>query len=259
MLKIALSGATGKMGSEIITLLSQSKDKYQLEYAIVSNPEQAQNKLNDLAKVITNDIATLNKNIDVVIDFSTPTFTLKILQQCVAKKIPLVIGTTGFNLKEEGKIAISSKQIPILLSANMSFSINLMYKLISIAAKSLKSFEVEIIDSHHRNKKDSPSGTALELGKIVAKSREIDFYSHAILDNNLRNVPRKAEDICFSSVRAGNIIGSHFVEFIGESEILSIRSEITNRNSFAKGALLAANFLRNQPPNLYSMQDVLEI
>lgn len=260
MLKLALIGANGKMGSEIVKLLlSTYSHEYQLYYAIISHLNTTNPDLNKVAQVVSNKIQILDDKADVVIDFSTPQATIDVIEQCLITKTPLVIGTTGFSKSEEEIISSSAKIIPILYSPNMSLSVNLMFKLVAMAAKALPDFEVEIMDFHHKNKKDTPSGTALNLGKIIASNRQVDFNQHAILPNQPKKVPRDTQDICFSSIRASEVIGKHHIEFLSSSENLSITSEITNRSNFAKGALLAASFIKNKPPKLYNMQDVLEI
>ena len=178
----------------------------------------------DLAKVIGES--------DVVIEFATPSATLKHLAICGKKNVPVVIGTTGFSQEEIGEIRTISEKIPVLLSPNMSLGVNLLFKLVKEAATILKNYEVEIVETHHNKKKDAPSGTAKKIAEIVG-------------------------DVPIHSLRFGNVIGEHRVIFAGKSERLELFHRAENRETFARGALKAAAFIVNQNPGLYSMENLL--
>ena len=181
------------------------------------------------------------------------------LNACLEYKIPLVVGATGFTQLQKDLITAASKNIPILMSSNMSLSVNLLFKLTAITAKKLSNFEAEIIEMHHRYKKDAPSGTAISLGEEIAKARGIDFKEHANFTRHGTDETRNPQDIGFCAVRGGDIVGKHDVMFINDGEILTLSSEINNRSSFASGALIAGAFLVNQKAGLYNMFDVLDL
>jgi 4-hydroxy-tetrahydrodipicolinate reductase len=242
MINIALVGAGGRMGIEIAKMITAKPDYYNLVAAITNG-----------------DDISLLKGADVVIDFSTPDSTMITLNICVQHKIPLVIGTTGFSEHNKNLIGEASKIIPILMSPNMSLSVNMLFKLTEIAAGRLSNFEAEIVEAHHRYKKDAPSGTAIKLGEVVASSRNIDFKQHAKFTRYGIDEQRNPQDIGFAVVRGGDIVGKHDVMFIDNGEILTLTSEINNRSSFANGSLIAGAFLRQQKPGLYNMFDVLDL
>ena len=231
MIKIALIGANGRMGTQITQIITRKSDYYVLAGSIADS--------------------------DVVIDFSSPELSLLKLQECVAHKKPLVIGTTGFNANQKNIVEEASKNIPVLLSPNMSLSVNILFKLTEIAANKLATFEAEIVEAHHRYKKDAPSGTAVKLGEVVAEARNLDFATHAKFTRHGVDEQRKPNDIGFAVVRGGDIVGKHDVMFIDDGEILTLTSEINNRSSFANGAVIAAAYLSQQQPGLYNMFDVL--
>jgi 4-hydroxy-tetrahydrodipicolinate reductase len=242
MINIALIGSSGRMGLEITKIIAAKPEYYKLFAGIA--------KGDDISKI---------KGADVVIDFSTPSSTIRTINACLQYKIPLVIGATGFSDLEKDFISEASKNIAILFSANMSLSVNLLFKLTAIAADKLSNFETEIFEAHHRYKKDAPSGTALKLGEIIAESRNLDFKTHAKFTRYGVNEQRNPKDIGFSVVRGGDIVGKHDVMFIDNGETLTLTSEINNRGSFANGALIACAFLSIQKPGLYNMFDVLDI
>ncbi|HMT02397.1 MAG TPA: 4-hydroxy-tetrahydrodipicolinate reductase [Burkholderiales bacterium] len=256
MLNIGLIGADGKMGQEIIKIISANKTFYNLSYAIISTQKSINSKLDD--SIVLNNISAVGK-VDVIVDFSNPNSIFNTLNYCLDSNTPIVIGTTGFNAEQKQLINSTSKKIPVLLSPNMSLSVNVLFNLVNIAATKLINFEAEIFEAHHRNKKDSPSGTAIKLGEIIAKARGVDFLSTAKFTRHSSNEIRNKNEIGFSVSRGGNIIGKHQVSFISDNEILKLTSEISNRSSFAYGALIAAKFLVNQKAGMYDMSDVLKL
>ena len=255
MLKIAINGANGKMGQKLLDIILRNPDLYELVLARTFHLEN--NTIATDSYYLTLPSST---TAEVMIDFSNQERIEETVNWCLLHKIPLVIGTTGFTSVQLEKITAASAMIPIVHSANMSLSVNILFEAVKMVAKKLADYEVEIVESHHRYKKDSPSGTALEIGKIIAEARGDDFDQVACYNrtgNN--NAVRKQNEIGFSALRAGDIVGRHVVDFISDGEELSIISNINNRRGFALGALTAARFVVKQSPGLYSMQDVLEI
>jgi len=257
MLNIGLVGANGRMGREVAKQLKDSK-AYKLQCAVVTDIKNTDAEVKNLAAVYTEDLSLL-EGVDVVIDFSSPKSIALLLPFCITHKLPMVIGTTGFDAEQELLIRQASTQIAIVVAPNTSLSVNILYKLVAEAAVKLANFEIEITEAHHRNKKDAPSGTALKIGQTVASARDIDFKKHAVYNRHDRSLTRSKDDIGFSVIRGGDIVGNHEVQFIGDGEILSIKSQIHNRASFARGALLAASFIAKQPPGFYDMASVLGV
>ncbi len=255
MLKVAINGANGKMGQELIDLVLKNPELYELVLARTFHLEN--NAIPVDSYYLTLPLTT---EAQVVIDFSNQERLEETLTWSLKNKIPLVIGTTGFSSEQLLKVKSASEVIPIVHSANMSLSVNVLFEAVRMIARKLADYEVEIIETHHRYKKDAPSGTALEIGKVVAAARGHDFDKVACFDRiGNDNATRSAEEIGFSSLRAGDIVGRHIVDFICDGEELSVISNINNRRGFAMGALAAARFVTNQSPGLYSMQDVLQI
>ena len=258
MINIAIIGATGKMGMQIATLIAANPQSYNLSVAIINKPLESNHELNHIAKVISTDF-TLIKDINVVIDFSTPEVSMEIAEHCSVNSIPLIIGTTGFSATERLRIEQIATEIPLLISPNMSLSVNMLFKLAAVAAKKLAGYEAEITEAHHRYKKDAPSGTAMKLGEAVATARGIDFNKHAVFTRHGRDEVRHPDDIGFAVVRGGDIVGKHEVALISDGEVLTLGSEISNRRSFAQGSLVAAAFLAHKSKGLYTMFDVLDL
>ncbi len=256
MLNIGLVGANGKMGRTIVNRIKNNPDKYNLKCAIVTDMHTIDNVVKDVAQVCSEDLNMLD-GVDVVIDFSSAKSSLVLLPVCIENKLPIIIGTTGFSESERDFMQVCSGDTPILYAPNTSLSVNVLYKVIEMVSNRLRGFDVEITEAHHRYKKDAPSGTALKLGGIIAKERELSFNDFARFDRHELNEVRKIDEIGYSVIRGGDIVGMHDVQFINDGEILSLKSQITNRDCFAYGALLAAEFLHGKPVGLYNMWDVL--
>lgn len=252
MLKIGLNGASGRMGTEILDMIRTEPEKYVLGFA-KSNQNKAQN-----LKGITS--FPISHTVDVVIDFSSPESSMEALYWCQHNRVPIVIGTTGFNDLQIKEINNISNDIPIVLSPNMSLSVNVLFSVVKLVSAYLPNAEVEIIESHHRNKKDAPSGTALRIGRSVAEGRGLDFNLVANYDRvKSSSGIRKPEEIGFAVIRGGDIVGKHTASFILNGEEFNLTSEITNRRSFAAGSLVAAEFIFDKANGLFSMSDVLNI
>jgi len=254
MLKIAINGASGRMGQELQQIIQQNPKLYQLviarefsnKYQVHVSDNQYCNTLPDLTDA------------QVLIDFSSYNQIYETLNWCEKHNIPLVIGTTGFNTEQIALIHAVARKIPIVYSANMSLSVNILFEAVKLVAKKLADFEVEITESHHRYKKDAPSGTALKIGQVIADARGVNFNDVACYNRiGNENKERSQSEIGFSVVRGGDIVGKHVVDFISDGEELTISSVINNRKSFAMGAMTAAKFVVQQDSGLFSMQDVL--
>ena len=191
-------------------------------------------------------------------DFTTPESTLAALAQCIKSGKAMVIGTTGCTPEQRAQIEAAGEDMPLVFAPNFSVGVNLSLKLLEVAAKVLgDSVDVEIIGAHHRHKVDSPSGTALAMGEAVAKALGRDLDKHAAYSREGRHGERPREQIGFSTIHAGDIVGEHTAMFAGEGERLEITHKATDRAIFARGALRAAQWLAGKPAGLYDMQDVL--
>ena len=247
-MRILLNGANGRMGNEIIELVKKQSD-----VKVVCGFDKEENK--KVQFPIYNKIEDIKEQVDVIIDFSIPVATFKILEYARKNKIPTVIATTGFNEGELKEIEKISKEIPIFKSSNMSLEINLMVSLVQNIAKVLKESDIEIIETHHNKKIDSPSGTAILLAdainKVLEEKKEYNF------DRMRKREKRDKKEIGFSAIRGGNIVGEHTVQFFGENETLEITHKSYSRQVFAEGALKAARFIVNQQEGLYDMNDLI--
>ncbi len=252
-INLAITGCYGRMGQEILKSSKKSKD-----FKIVSITE---NKL--IKKKILGIKPQLNsldafKNVNLIIDFTTPKCTLEVLKFASKLKKRVVIGTTGFSKKEENIIKSYSKKIPILKAGNMSLGVNLLVFLTEIASRSLgDNFLSKIYEVHHKYKKDHPSGTALMLGKGIAlgKKKELSkMLGKKYLNKKSFPYSRK---INFNSLRKGKVVGEHEVKFSTGKEVVTLNHESFDRALYSEGALTAAKWLINKKPGLYSMRSVL--
>ncbi len=264
MIKIAIAGATGRMGMAIIRELAQSSDLVvtvglgHKRSPVLGKDAGVVAGLKKIGVPITDDAS--NMDFDVMIDFSTPEAASEHLQLCKTLNVPVVLGMTGLNEAQNQQIAEAANHIPVLFAANTSVGINLCVALLEMASKAIGAVtDIEIIESHHRHKVDAPSGTALLLGEAVATALDTDLSHCGVFSREGHTGERKPGSIGFSTIRGGDIAGEHTVMFIGDGERIEITHRATDRKIFAQGAIRAARWLSNQPKGLYNMQDVLDI
>ena len=250
---LAITGCMGRMGQQLI---KSSKTDKNFKLTTLTENHLINKKIAGI-KLSLNDEKSL-KNVDLIIDFTVPKCTFEILKIASKLKKRVVIGTTGFNKKEEGLIKKFSKKIPILKAGNMSLGINLLMYLTEIASKSLgNNFLSKVYEVHHKHKIDHPSGTALMLGKGIAVGKKKDFYN--LLGKkylNKKTFPY-GKKINFNSIRRGKTVGEHEVKFSSGKEIITLNHEAFDRALYSEGALTAGKWLMNKKPGLYSMRDVL--
>ena len=252
-INLAITGCMGRMGQQIIKSAKLDKN-----FKLVSLTENL--KINRKINGIKVDLNTEEafKKANLIIDFTIPKCTFQVLKIASKLKKRVVIGTTGFTKKEEELIKKFSKNIPILKAGNMSLGINLLMYLAEIASSSLgEKFLSKIFEIHHRHKKDYPSGTALMLGKGIAKGKNKDFYN--LIGKkylNKKNFPF-GKKINFNSLRKGEIIGEHEVKFSSGKEIITLNHEAFDRALYSEGALSAAKWLMKRKTGLYSMRDLM--
>ncbi|MDC3249564.1 4-hydroxy-tetrahydrodipicolinate reductase [Candidatus Pelagibacter sp.] len=252
-INLAITGCLGRMGQQLIK--SSKSDK---NFKLVTLTENKLiNKRIDGIKLDLNTTKAFKKT-DVIVDFTVPKCTLEILEIASKLKKRVIIGTTGFNKKEETLIKRYSKKIPILKAGNMSLGVNLLMYLTEIASGSLgDSYLSKVFEIHHKYKKDYPSGTALMLGKGIADGKNKDL--HNLIGKKFLNKKTFpfGKKINFNSIRKGKIIGEHQVLFSGGKEIITLNHEAFDRSLYSDGALTAAKWLTNKKAGLYSMRDLL--
>jgi 4-hydroxy-tetrahydrodipicolinate reductase len=202
----------------------------------------------------------LGKGADVVIDFTAPSASLQHASVCAGRGIALVIGTTGFAAEQKNDLRAAARRIPLLLAPNMSVGVNVLFGLVAEAARALgPAYEVEIVEMHHRMKRDAPSGTAARLAEVAAEAFGLGAEQPFVYARHGDTGPRKQGSIGLQSLRGGDVVGEHSVVFAGEGERLELTHKATGREIFARGALTAARWAAGRPPGLYSMKDVLGI
>ena len=213
-------------------------------------------EIEDASFPIYTNIDKIKEVPDVIIDFSIPEASINILEFAKEKHIPIVIATTGFSEDHLAQIKEYSKDIPIFRSGNMSYEINIMSSIVSQLATKLRDSDIEIIETHHKNKIDSPSGTALILADSIndALNNEMNYQ----YDRHSIRQKRPENEIGIHSIRGGTEVGKHTVLFLGENETLEIAHTVSSRSIFANGALKAAKFIINQENGLYNMRDLIE-
>jgi 4-hydroxy-tetrahydrodipicolinate reductase len=257
---IAINGAGGRMGQRLVAL---AKEDHALQVVAAIDAPTAPVQGRDAGEVagigkfgvpITYDLPMSSKP-DCLIDFSVPEGTMTVLPICVARQIPIVIATTGHSAAQKAEIEAAAHQTAVLYSPNLSLVVNLLFKLTRLAAEALKGkgFDAEIVERHHRYKKDSPSGTAVRFGEIIQEVQGGEFvHGREGLVGE-----RTADEIGIHAVRGGDNVGEHTIIFTTLGETLELVHKGHNRDSYARGALLAAKFLANRPAGRYTMNDVL--
>lgn len=262
--RIAIAGAAGRMGKALIESTHKNTDAT-LAGAIVRSTSSLvgvdAGEFGGLGKLdvkIVGDITDAIEHFDVLIDFSSPSATLANVKLCAQHKKPIVIGTTGFSEAEKAELLSFQTQIPLLLSANFSTGVNLCFKLLDIAARVLgDEYDVEVYEAHHRHKVDSPSGTAVRMGEVLANALDRDLKKVAVYGREGQIGARPRDTIGFATVRGGDVVGDHTVMFMADGERVEITHKASNRLAFANGAVRAAIWLKQQKTGLFDMQDVL--
>ncbi|MFZ5834813.1 MAG: 4-hydroxy-tetrahydrodipicolinate reductase [Pseudomonadota bacterium] len=263
-IKIVVVGAAGRMGRTLVRQVSQTPD---CEISGATEPAGSEflgrdagvlAGLDPLGVVITGDPLELIAKANAVLDFTSPAAACEHAALCAQARIVHVIGTTGFDAAQEAAIAAAARHAIIIKSGNMSLGVNLLAQLTRQVAKLLDStFDIEILEMHHRHKVDAPSGTALLLGEAAAQGRGVKLSDTAARGRDGVTGPRKAGDIGFAVLRGGGVVGEHSVIFAADDEIIELRHQASDRSIFARGAVAAAKWGQGKRPGLYSMMDVL--
>lgn len=254
MINIGVYGGTGRVGTLIIKNLKGDKEA---KLSCVHALNKIELNLQDV--LVTNDIDTLLKNSDVVIDFTLPDGTEALLNRALENPKPIVSGTTGLSEHQINLMKEASKKMPLLYATNMSMGIALLNRLVEITSKKLRDFDIEIVEMHHRHKKDAPSGTALTLAENAAKARGLELDRVRVSGRSGNIGERSKDEIGVFALRGGDIVGRHTVGFYNDGEYLELNHTATSRDTFAKGAIKAAKWLVSQDSGLYSIYDCLGI
>ena len=265
MLKIAIAGAAGRMGKSLIRAVMEAGPDICLGAATVEAGDPALGQDAGLLATglaagvaMVDSLAQCEADFDVVIDFTSPAALAGHAAFCSEHSRALVVGTTGLEPEHTDLLSAAAEHIAVLHSPNMSVGVNLSLDLLRQAAAVLgDDFDVEIVEAHHRHKKDAPSGTALAMGKAIAETLGRDLESCAVYGRQGASEERSRDTIGFATLRAGDIVGEHTVIFAGPGERLEISHKAGSRMTFAHGAVRAARWVAGRAPGLYSMRDVL--
>ena len=252
MVKVIMHGCNGKMG-QVITRLAAADP----ELAIVAGVDARAQALNDYP--VFGDISECDVEADVVIDFSNASAVDHLLDWCQEKQMPVVLCTTGLSGEQLQRVEEAAGRTAVLKSANMSLGVNLLMKLLQDAAKVLapEGFDMEIVERHHNQKVDAPSGTAIALADALNRALEGDY--EYVYDRSGQRKKRDSHEIGISAVRGGTIVGEHEVIFAGEDEVIEFKHTAYSKALFAKGAVAAAKFLAGKGPGRYDMSDVIQL
>lgn len=255
MVKVGIVGSTGRVGSLLIDDLANDE---QARVAAVHVFDKLKKQVPE-DTIVTNDMRVLLDSSDVIIDFSAPSATEALLTEVIenGNGKPLVIATTGFNKHQQNLLFEASKIVPILYATNMSLGVAVLNKLVALASKTLRDFDIEIVEQHHRHKVDSPSGTALTLAEHAADARDLDLDNIRISGRDGQIGARTKDEIAVMALRGGDIVGRHTVGLYNDGEFLELNHTATARNTFSKGAIKVAKWIIGKDAKLYSINDAL--
>jgi len=264
-IRVAIAGSGGRMGQTLIDAVLAAPDltltgALEISGSALLGRDVGERSGRATGLVITADPASGVRNADVLIDFTRPEGTLAHLAACAAAKVGAVVGTTGLSAGDKEAMRELARGIPIVFAPNMSVGVNVLIKLVEVAAQRLgDDYDVEIVEMHHRHKVDAPSGTALRLGEAAATALSRDLQSVGVYARQGVTGERPGRAIGFASLRGGDVVGDHTVIFAGDGERIELTHRAGSRANFAQGALRAARFvaLKRKEPRLYDMQDVL--
>jgi len=264
MIKVGVAGIAGRMGSRIAQLVCEAPDMVleggweRPEHEAVGNPVRRFVPGFDGDILVAPGIEDVITAVDVVVDFTAPEASLHHAEVCKRHGKPVVVGTTGFSKEQCETLIQYASDIPIILAPNMSVGVNVLFKLVEFAAKLLgDDFDVEIVEAHHRYKKDAPSGTAIKLGQVIAAALGRDFDKVAVYERRGFTGERTRQEIGMQTLRGGDIVGEHTILFAGLGERIEITHRAHSRDTFARGAIRAVRWIVDRDAGLYDMHDVL--
>ena len=262
-LRVAVAGASGRMGRMLIEAVTLSDDcvlsgALDVPGSAALGQDAAAFLGRTSGVAIVADIRAGLSGADVLIDFTRPEGTLAHLAACRELGVKAVVGTTGFSAEQKAEVAAVAREIAIVMAPNMSAGVNVVLRLIDMAARALaEGYDIEIIEAHHRHKVDAPSGTALQMGEVAAAATGRELKDCAVYAREGMTGERKAGTIGFASIRGGDVVGDHTVLFAGTGERIEISHKSGSRATYAQGSLRAARFLAQHATGLFDMQDVL--
>lgn len=264
--RIAITGAAGRMGKALVEA-AVAADGAEFSVAVV-RPESSligadAGELAGIGKQgvrLVGSLAEVINDFDVLIDFTSPQATLNNIALCAKHGKTVVVGTTGFNDEQKVQLAALAEETALCVASNFSTGVNLCFKLLDVAARVLsEGYDIEIVEAHHRHKVDSPSGTALRMGEVVADSLGRNLSEVAVYGREGVIGARKPETIGFATVRGGDVVGDHTVSFMADGERIEITHKASSRLAFANGAVRAASWLQARSSGIFDMQDVLDL
>lgn len=265
-MKIAIMGAAGRMGRELICAIAADPDcsisgaTETAGSAVLGKDIGTLAGLDPIGIAVSDDAPAVIAAADAIVDFTVPKASIEFARLAAKSGTAAIIGTTGFEANAEAAIAEAAKSTAIVKAGNMSLGVNLLLALTRQAAAALgNDFDIEIVEMHHRMKVDAPSGTALMLGEAAASGRGLALKDHAVRVRDGVTGPRNRGDIGFATLRGGTVVGDHTVIFAGEGERIELTHRATDRGIFARGAVKAALWTKGRAPGLYDMTDVLGI
>ncbi|WP_300364921.1 4-hydroxy-tetrahydrodipicolinate reductase [Hydrogenimonas sp.] len=253
MLKVGVYGANGRVGQLLVKNLS---DDPETEVAALCERDRIDFHAPE-GSVVTNDAKIFLDSCEAAIDFTVPEATEALLRAAMDRPRPLVIGTTGLDDAQKALLEEASETMPILYATNMSAGIALLKKLVQLTAEKLGDFDIEIVEQHHRFKKDAPSGTALTLAEFAANGRGLDLDRVRVSCRDGMTGERTKEEIGVMAIRGGDVVGRHTVGFYNDGEFIELNHTATSRETFSKGAVRACKWLADQPAGLYDISDCL--
>ncbi len=256
MIKVVVCGALGRMGRRIVELARSEKD-IEVVGAVEAQEHPGIGLVVDEGIKVTDSIEKVIKTCDVLIDFTQPESAVANVDACYKAKKAAVVGTTGFSGEQRETLGLFAKEIPCVIAPNMSLGVNLLFSLVVEAARVLADYDIEIIETHHNEKKDAPSGTALEIARKICDAYGWDIDDVAKYGRKGMIGVRKQKEIGIHSIRSGDVIGEHQVIFAGNNERLELVHRAHSRDAFARGALVAAKWIVGRKPGWYDMSDVL--
>ncbi len=255
MIRIGILGSTGRMGAHLIHNVLEEAG---LELSVLHVFDELTTPVPE-SVLLTNSMVKFLDSCDAVIDFSAPVATQSLLETALENPRPLVIATTGFSEHQQNLLTEASKVMPVLYASNMSQGIALLKQLVEKVSATLRDFDIEIVEQHHRHKVDAPSGTALTLGAFAAKGRDLDLDAVRVSGRDGQIGARTQDEIAVMALRGGDIVGRHTVGFYNDGEYIELTHTATSRETFSRGAIRAVQWIVGQDPGLYSINDVLGI
>ena len=255
MIKAGIYGASGRVGRLLIDDIATTEG---IEVVVIHVRKELNFSLAD-GITVTNDVTSFLEKCDLVIDFSLPEAAQTLFEAALKNPKPIVSGTTGLDTHQLNLLKTASEQMPVLHATNMSLGVAMLSKLVNLAAKKLDGFDIEVVEMHHRHKKDAPSGTALTLAESAAAGRGLDLDRVRVSGRNGNIGERTEDEIAVMALRGGDIVGRHTVGFYNDGEFIELNHTATSRNTFSKGAIRAAQWLVTKESGLYSIADCLEL